>query len=230
MLKKLKGLFIAEDEGDLQKALEQQAAQKDKTETAPTPPSANATYTSSTPTHSLPSNSGGEVDDKFVNILFEAMEKANIGGFDYIEYKQALRNLAKMPMDEATRFQSAYAAAQTMGATPPKLLESAQHYINVLSQEEQKFKAALSNQRSKQIGDKEQHIQNMAKIIQQKEQQIAQLTKDIENDKKNMETLKTEISEASVKMEKTQSDFIASFNALVGQIKSDAEKIKQYLS
>jgi hypothetical protein len=229
MLKKLKGLFISEDEGDLQKALEQKAAQKDENETASTP-SSKATYTPSTPSHSASSTSGGEVDDKFINILFEAMEKANATGFDYIEYKQALRNLAKMPMDEATRFQSAYAAAQTMGATPQKLLESAQHYINVLSQEEQKFKAALSNQRSKQIGDKELNIQNLAKIIQQKEQQIAQLTKDIENDKRNMETMKSEISEASIKMEKTQSDFIASFNALVGQIKSDAEKIKQYLS
>jgi hypothetical protein len=30
-------------------------------------------------------------------------------------------------------------------------------------------------------------------------------------------------------MDKTQNDFVASYNALVGQIKTDAEKIKQYL-
>jgi len=234
MLKKLKGLFIAEDEGDLQKALEKKAAQEaagqedtattenvsQETTAPPTPPSSN---------YQPPADSSGEVNDKFINILFGAMEKANLPGFDYIEYKQSLRNLAKMPMDEATRFKSAYATAQTMGATPQKLVDAAQHYVNVLSAEEQKFKAALVNQRTKQIGDKEQTIKNMAGQIKMKEQKIAELKREIEADQKKMETMKSEISGASVKMEKTQNDFVASYNALVGQIKTDAEKIKQYL-
>ncbi len=232
MFKKLKGLFIAEDEGDLQKALDKKAAQEAanqrdttppvQTETPATPPPSAASY-------EAPANTSGAVNDKFINILFGAMEKANLPGFDYIEYKQSLRNLAKMPMDEATRFKSAYATAQTMGATPQKLVDAAQHYVNILSAEEQKFKSALVNQRAKQIGDKEQSIKNMAGQIKMKEQKIAELTKEIEVDKQKMETMKSEISGASVKMEKTQNDFVASYNALVGQIKADAEKIKQYL-
>ena len=233
MFKKLKGLFISEDENELQKALQKKAAQETasqedtsasaQTETPsnPTPPTA-ASY-------ETPANTSGAVNDKFINILFGAMEKANTPGFDYIEYKQSLRNLAKMPMDEATRFKSAYATAQTMGATPQKLIDAAQHYVNVLSAEEKKFKAALLNQRSRQIGDKEQTIKNMSGQIKMKEQKIAEFTKEIEADKKKMESMNSEISGASVKMEKTQNDFVASYNALVGQIKTDAEKIKQYL-
>lgn len=233
MFKKLKGLFIAEDESDLQKALEKKAAQETVNQEDSTPPVQAETPASSTPptaaSYETPANTTGAVNDKFINILFGAMEKANKPGFDYIEYKQSLRNLAKMPMDEATRFKSAYATAQTMGATPQKLVDAAQHYVNVLSAEEKKFKSALLNQRTKQIGDKEQTIKNMAGQINMKEKKIAELTKEIEADKKRMESMKSEISGAAVKMDKTQNDFVASYNALVGQIKTDAEKIKQYL-
>ena len=65
--------------------------------------------------------------------------------------------------------------------------------------------------------------------IEMKEKKIQELTKEIAADKKKKESMKSEISGAAAKMEKTQNDFIASYNALVGQIKADAEKIKQYL-
>ena len=34
----------------------------------------------------------GQANDKFMAILFGAMDKANLPGFDYLEYKQSLRN------------------------------------------------------------------------------------------------------------------------------------------
>ena len=82
------------------------------------------------------------------------MEKANIEGFDYLEYKQSLKSLAKMPMDERTRFQSAYAMAQTMGASVGHLIKTAQHYIDILAAEEKKFETALANQKKLQCNYK----------------------------------------------------------------------------
>ncbi|MFK7809227.1 MAG: hypothetical protein AB8F74_15595 [Saprospiraceae bacterium] len=231
MFKKLKALFIAED-SDLKEALEKKEAIDQGSVQTPveeTPVSSAPQSSSTSESFQAPANIEGEVDDKFINILFAAMEKANLPSFDYIEFKQSLRNLAKMPMDEATRFKSAFATAQTMGATPQKLVDAAQHYINILNAEEQKFQSALANQRNKQIGNKEASIKNMTMQLQNKEQKITQLQKEIEADKAKMNSMKEEISGAAVKMEKTQKDFVASYNALVGQIKADAEKIKQYL-
>ena len=40
-----------------------------------------------------------------------------------------------MPMDEQTRFQSAFAMAQTLGATTEHLMHSANHYLEILKKE-----------------------------------------------------------------------------------------------
>ena len=227
MFKKLKALFIAEDQGDLEEALKK--AKKEEP-LAPSPERAPTAPTSSPQVTTAHTNPQGQVNDKFINILFGAMENANLPSFDYIEYKQALRNLAKMPMDEATRFKSAFATAKTMGATPQKLINAASHYLQILQQEEHKFQQALAHQRNKQIGDKEKSIQNLHQQIQHKEQQIEQLRKEILNDKNTMEAMKKEISSASLKVEKTKNDFMASYHALVGQIQADIEKMKKYLT
>jgi len=157
------------------------------------------------------------------------MEANNIDGFDYLEFKQSLKSLEKMPMDEQTRFKSAYAMAQTMGATPDHLVKTANHYIRVLLQEEEKFGQALANQKTKQIGDKENQIKQLDNVIKEKKKTIEQLKKDIEEHTKGMEAMKNEISDAAVKVESTKNDFHASFASLVGQIKKDIESMKSYL-
>ena len=229
MLKKLKGYFVVEDEAFKEEMGKQSGgqkgtAQKSSAKKGPTPKS-TATPKSTSPSTSAP----GKASSKFTNILLGAMDTNNLDGFDYLEYKQTLHNLAKMPMDEETRFKSAYAAAQPMGVTPAKLIETAQFYIDILKKEEAKFGSALANQRTKQIGDKEQQIQQMDKLVIEKTKQIDRLKKEIDHHKKQSDKMKSEISDASTKVETTKNNFIASYNLLVGQIKRDMDNMKKYL-
>lgn len=219
MFKNLKSLFIEEEETGSEKPAPK--VEKSKT-TAPEPPPRVSVAEST-------SGDPGKVTGQFVEILLKSMEVNNLDGFDYLEYKQSLKSLEKMPMDEVTRYQSAFAMAQTMGATPDKLIQTAQHYINVLQQEERKFEEALAHQRTKQIGMKEQEIAQLESSIQGKAEQIKQLTQEIEASRQQSEALKGEISEASQKVESTKNNFIASFNALVGQINDDMDKMGKYL-
>ena len=141
MLKNLKSLFFVEDEEAAKKTGEMQPAKPQVPASAPV----------------VKESTGGEpgkVSDKFTQVLFSAMERDNQEGFDYLEFKQSLRSLEKMPMDEATRYQSALAMAKTLGATPPGLLQSAAHYMNVLRLEEKKFGDALAKQEAEKIGQK----------------------------------------------------------------------------
>lgn len=234
MIKKLKSYFIVEDEAFVKS---QQSGKVDETvksshveapdQSVPsTTVSDHSEVESSTSPMKL---SPGKVNPKFMEILLGAMEKNNIEGFDYLEYKQSLSNLAKMDMDERTKYVSAYAAAQTMGATPAQLVKTANFYIDILINEQQKFQKALANQRSKQIGNKEQKIADLKKQIKEKAQLIEKLGKEIEKSHTNLEKLKTDISNASVKVESTKNDFVASFNALVVQIKKDIENMQKYL-
>ncbi|MCB0633818.1 MAG: hypothetical protein R2824_16895 [Saprospiraceae bacterium] len=171
----------------------------------------------------------GQVTEKFSEILFKAMEANNLDGFDYLEYKQSLQSLAKMPMDEATRYQSAFAMAQTMGATPAKLIETAQHYVSVLQNEEKKFEEALAHQTSVQIGAKQQEIGKIEENIQKKKQLIQKLTQEIETEQKKAEEMKGDIQQASQKVQSTKNNFIASYNSLVEKIHNDIQNMGKYL-
>ncbi|MEM6697744.1 MAG: hypothetical protein AAF599_05070, partial [Bacteroidota bacterium] len=167
---------------------------------------------------------------KFTEVLLGSMEKADLEGFDYLEYKKSLQSLAKMPMDEATRYKSAYAMAQTMGVSPDKLVQTAQHYIDALSKEEQKFEQALQSQKEKQVGSKLQQYKQLEQLISKKAEQIKLLTQEIEQHQKQMDATKKEVSNASVKIETTKNNFIASYNMLVAKIQEDIDKMKQYLA
>ena len=116
-----------------------------------------------------------------------------------------------------------------MGATPQKLIESADHYLNVLKGEESKFDQALSNQQSSQISNRQEKIVQLEKTIQQKAAQIKKLTEEMESHRVQMDKLQKEIKQATAKVESTKNDFIASYNALVSQILKDVENMKNYL-
>ena len=217
-LKKFKSVFVVEDESSATPA--NQAA---------TPQNAEQTPASPPPAPVRPAPESGSVTDKFVQILMGALEKNNQQGFDYFEFRQALKNLEKMPMDEATRFHSAYAMAQTMNVTPAKLIESAQFYMNVLTGEQSKFNEAHAQQRAKLIGNREDEVRNLEAMIQSKAEQIKQLTQQIEEHRQASERIRSEIGDSTVKIENTKADFEATFSNVAGQIQADIAKIQEHL-
>lgn len=228
MLKKLKSLFIVEDEN----AVQQQKEVKQKQGAKP------AKTTKSAPKTAKAGKSGpvsmpkpdGKADPKFVEVLLKAIEANNLDGFDYLEFKQSLQNLSNVQMDEKTKYQSAFAMAKTMGATPSKLVNSAQHYINVLKKEESKFVDALKNQRQKQVHDREKGIQQKEKLIIDKQKRIEQLQKEIEADKKSLDTDKAAINQSMAKVEATKQGFVNAYNGVLGQIQNDIQKMNQYIA
>ncbi|MEL7020730.1 MAG: hypothetical protein AAGK47_03925 [Bacteroidota bacterium] len=226
VFKNIKSLFIVEDDELIKKETGKSTAKPRKQPTRTKPV---ATPTDSPVMPESTSGEPGKISSKFTDVLFRAMEAADLDGFDYLEFKKSLRSLSKMPMDEATRYKSAFAMAQTMGVTPQKLIDSATHYINVLKREEDKFEKALAGQQSQQIGNKMQQITQLDNLVQQKAAQIKQLTSEIEQHQQQSEQLKKEIQTRTTKIETTKNDFIASFNALVKQIDGDMKNMKQYL-
>lgn len=217
ILKKFKSVFIIDDEipQNTTKDVESQKTQT-KSKAAEQAPTTQA-------------NSSGAVNKKFVEILAGALEKNNQEGFDYFEFRQSLINLSKMQLDESTRYQSAFAMAQTMGVTAAKLVESAQYYLNVLSVEEQRFNEAHAQQRAKLIGSREDGAINLDNMIRQKTEQIKQLTREIGDHQKEVAQIRKQVGDATIKIERTKADFDATFSSVVNQLQEDVAKIQQYL-
>jgi cytochrome P450 len=221
-LKKLKGVFVVEDPNAPQQNPQQTVTQQ------PQQPSNRPTQQTSVPPPTM-NTANGQVSQKFTEVLFRAMEAANLDGFDYFEFKQAINNLANMPMDEATRYKSAFAMAQTMGATPDKLIQTAGTYLGVLKQEQDKFQQAAQGQVQNQIGNKKAQIENFEQVIKQKEAQIKQMTDEMAQHRKEMETLKSDIEQASSKVAQTTADFEKSYQVITGQIQNDVANMQKYL-
>ncbi len=222
MFKKLKSLFVIEDGN---------APQDEKSTSSE---SIQTSSTENTIVHKAPSVTPvagvkGQVQDKFLEVLFEALQNNNQQGFDYLEFKDFLRSLANVPMDDSTRFKSAFATAQTMGATKEKILSSAKQYIAILGNEDSKFQEALSGQKDRNLTGKQDEIKNLEKSIQENEAEIEKLKTDIEDHKKQIATLESEINTASDKLAQTASDFGATYQALVKQIQDDVSNIESHL-
>ncbi len=229
LLRNLKSLFVVTDDNEVQDGTDPVSVDSSSSSTSSTSTGTSASTISSNDSYSSQINSSGNVDDKFLDILLDAMNAHNKPGFDYLEFKQSLQSLAKMSMDEKTRFQSAFAMAQTMGATPGLLIDTANFYLDILSKEEEAFEDSLTTQRKKQIGEKESEGKSLTDMINQKSAQIDQLNKEIQDHKDQLSKIKSQIDDASAKIDKTKQNFIASYNHVVNQVKDDIQKMNDYL-
>lgn len=228
IFKKMKSLFVEEIAETPDSAIEKKdALPSRRPSTNPKTTSSDVPKTVQQP--SIRQNVAGEVDEKFTTILLKAMEANNLDGLDYLEFKQSLQALSKMPMDEETRFKSAFAMAASMGATPELLVRTAGHYLDVLATEDKKFTEAMQQQISGKIGQQQQEVASMEKSIQEKSEQIKQLTNQIGQIQKKVQSTKLEMQEASEKINTTKGNFIASYNLLRGQIENDIASMKKYL-
>ncbi len=222
MLKKLRGIFIEDVDEDNDNRQGSSAASSIKK---------SSSKKNRSPIDSESNRpKGGAPDDRFVGILLKAIEDNNIEGFDYLEFKQSLQSLAKIESDESKRYVNAFAMATTMGLTKDKLLKSAQHYIKVLEKEEAKFADAFKKQQSVQIKKREEKGKMLRDSIAKKEKEVLRLQKEIKKEQEQLLGIDQNIDKAMNKVEGTKEGFYGSYNLVLNQIKSDLDKIKQYLS
>ena len=169
------------------------------------------------------------LDEKSVAFLVNALEKNNLPGFDYIEFKQALTAMGAMNIEETTAFKSAFATAATVGLTKTKLLETASHYKAVLSKEKSQFDVAMQKQIQQRVGDKKQEVEKLKQQITAHNEKIAQLQEQIARFQNTVDNADAAISEAKQKIEGTQKSFEFTHQSILNQIDKDIENINKYL-
>ena len=228
MWKNLKSYFIVEEEGGPKAAKTLPNKSKPTINAKPvadpkaSPPPAPAAAPSK-------SKVAGSVNDRSIKVLMEAMEAANLPGFDYLEYKKSLQNLKKMDFTDSIRFQTAYATAQSMGVTPAQLQKSAQHYLDVLSKENTKFAKALSGQRAAQVNDKEAKLKQIDAEVKRQEAKIKELQAQIEKSRSEQTKLRDSIKKNVDKLAKTQADFETTLAVITDGIRKDMANMKEFL-
>lgn len=221
--KKMKSVFV-ETSGD--EAGKEPAA--GKPEEAGNPVASGQQAATPAPKAGIPVE--GQQSDQFYKVLFDALERNNQAGFDYLEFKKALQALDSLVLDEKTRFLSAFAGAQASGATVQQLTDSATIYLEVLDTEANNFRNAVEVQRTKQISNRENEVKQLNNLITGKSEQITKLQAEIEEHKKMLAALDEEIRSAQSKIEATKADFSVTYEGLVKKIRDDVDRIKTYLT
>ena len=173
--------------------------------------------------------SSAQVNDRILETLLNALEDQNLEGFDYLEFRQALRSLTKMDMDEGTRYKSAFAVAQTMQVVPAELVRTAKIYLDVLEKEKRKFADALANQERDQIKGRQDRIHSLDTGIEEKREQIERLMAEIETDRQAADKLRSELEAVHTKIQATQGQFARTWDFLRGEIATDIDNMEKYL-
>lgn len=169
------------------------------------------------------------LDERSMESLVAALERENLPGFDYLEFKQALERLQALNMAEDVVFKSAFATASTMGVTKDKLVKTAGHYKQVLAREKKSFDNALAKQVDAKVKGKRKEVETLRKKLTQYEAKI----KELENLKAAAEKTIAEADETIKAAQDSINDvhnrFEVTLNALVNQIDKDIDDINTYL-
>lgn len=171
-----------------------------------------------------------EQDKRSANMIVTAIEKNALDGFDYIEYRASLDGLAKLDMDESTRYKSAFVTAATMGMTRSKLLKTAKFYRNIVVKEKDHFEKALDQQMTKGVAKLQSDIKKLHEAIRTKEEQIKKLQADIEKHKTKVGDIQTKIDSADEKIQSTQAGFERAYDTILQHIDSDISNIETYVT
>ena len=169
------------------------------------------------------------LDQKSVDFLTKALEKSNLPGFDYIEFKQSLDALSKLNIEEEMAFKSAFATASTVGLTKTKLLETAEHYKKVLANEKAQFDSALHKQVQQKVAGKEGEVKKLKDQIVKHQEKIQQLQDQLAKFQKTIDGADAQIDAARKKIESTREGFERTHQSILNQIDKDIENIKKYL-
>lgn len=169
------------------------------------------------------------LDDKSIESLTRALEKNNLPGFDYLEFKLSLGRLAQMNLPEEMAFKSTFATASTVGLTKEKLLTTGQHYRKVLYDEKEQFNVALQGQLQKRVNNKKEEVEKLKLQIEAWQAQIVNLQNQIAKSQATIDDAGAQMDNEMKKIQATKESFEHTHQTIMNQIELDLQNIQRYL-
>lgn len=184
----------------------------------------------------------GEVglDESYINHLSDFMEKNNQQGPDYLEFARSLDEMNTEMGDGVTEekiFQMTYKVGYKQNLPVPKLLDTANLYINLFNQHKKEFDGYLDQESQKTVGSRVDENNSLTKAnsdalkkIEDLKKQITSLETSVDTNNAKIEQNNNVIETETNKLTVKKSKFDKAFQFVVGKITDDIEKIKLYLS
>jgi len=169
------------------------------------------------------------LDDRSLEFLTNALEKNNLPGFDYFEFKRAVTTLSQMSIEEATAYKSAFTTAAVMGLTKDKLIETAGYYRNLLGKEKEQFDSALENQNNTKVAARQQEVKRLRDQIERHKSEITRLQDEMAAYLTQIEQSESAMKAEADKLDKARTAFDLTHASMETQIDRDIENIHKHL-
>ncbi len=169
------------------------------------------------------------LDDRSLEFLTAAIEKNNLPGFDYFEFKRAVVALRELQLDEATAYKSAFTTASTLGLTKEKLAETAAYYRNLVAKEKEQFDLALEKQTATKVAGRQEDVKRLRDQIERHKLEVTRLQDEIAAYLKEIEQAEAAAQLEGEKIEKNRSAFEKTHQALLTHLDRDIENIQKIL-
>ena len=185
---------------------------------------------------------GSDIDQSKFHAHFDQVLSTSGGtGPNYFTFGQMLTEMGDLP--DSAKYKGAFGALRTQGLSKQTLIESANHFLNLLDQDNENFrKRALDTQ--KESKDQIQSVNNLVSLNNQKidkvksdialqikqleqmrDNQIQQLQKEIDDNKKKIAPLEEEAS----KMNDRITAFDSACKDYQSMISQDIQKIQSII-
>lgn len=135
--------------------------------------------------------------DKFNEHFEELFQQANLPGPDYFEFSKMCQAMSALPDD--TKFPAAFGGLSVQGLTKQSLLESAQHYINIIDEDAKKFASAIDGKLIADVKNKRATAEAKKAEIAQKNEMIAKLQAEVQAQYTEIATLESEATDQEQK-------------------------------
>lgn len=168
------------------------------------------------------SNTNGVPDEKFVSMLENVIAENNIPGLDYFEFKKIIEKMQSLPMDEATKFLSAYSTFEVQGITKESLLSSIDKYVSLINKEQETFDSEMA------VSYKEK-VENKKIDIEKSQLQIVELNNKIVELNNFIMSTTQETQQEEMKLRLADANFKQSAQRVISNMENDKQKLINYI-
>ena len=166
------------------------------------------------------------IDLPSAKLISEEISRNNSQKFDYIKYRQAVKSLKSMNMDENTAIQSTLTTASTMGVSVDDILASAESFKNIVQNEEAKFIQAMHAQYKTRVEDKKHELHEKEELIKINNQKIKELQEENELLKSKLDGIQEENKLNDKKIQNKKSVFEKTILKIQEWISLDLSQLK----
>lgn len=181
-----------------------------------------------------PAQTNGTFDPEIYKDLQVELEKNNLEGFDYLEFYKVRKRQESIPnITEPQKYLMAYESIQAMASnqdvTKEHLVKTADHYIDVLNNQENEFKSEMAKAMEAKVQTRLDAAQEKQASIASKTEQIAKLNAEIGELNIAIQQDHSEAQQMKDKIEGTAKNFKYTIDIAKGEIERDKQSISNYI-